>query len=567
MTTAHRYALPPGHRLGEYCIDRYLGSGGFGITYLATDENLNLQVAIKEYLPSDLAMRDADNSVVVKTAQDEDDFEWGRERFLDEARSLARFNHPNIVRVQRFLEAHGTSYIVMDYVEGEPLSDVLARKGAISEAEIHQLVLPLANGLADIHEAGLLHRDIKPSNIIIRDDSTPVLIDFGSARQAVGMKSRSMTSVVTPGYAPLEQYAGKSRQGPATDIYAFGAVLYRCVTGKTPDDATERAIEDVLTPAAQAAVGDYSAVLLTAIDAAMALRMEGRPDSIATFLNDLGEFESPEDHSAVGQATQSSKAGQSGGLAHDDEKPKSMDIARDSRRSDPASEGGNAALGTGRSAVVGFKHSGGLNRWTAVFLYAQMAMSILAISSGDLELQLLRDMSNGAYATEEALIAAASASDDRQTVIGFVQTAVFITSAILILVWIHRTAVNVRQLGVTGLRFTPGWCVGWYFIPFASLWKPYQAMKEIWRASADPSNWQGVRRSTLLPWWWLCWLIWNVASSIAARMSLGAEEIDDLMTANVAIQVSDLLTLPVCLLFLVIMRRIISLQTEHAGKY
>ena len=291
MTTSHdhRYALPPGHHLGEYRIDRYLGSGGFGITYLATDENLNLQVAIKEYLPSDLAMRDADNSVVVKTAEDEDDFEWGRERFLDEARSLARFNHPNIVRVQRFFEAHGTSYIVMDYVEGEPLSGLLERKGTLTEAEIHQFVLPLANGLAVIHEAGLLHRDIKPSNIIIRDDGTSVLIDFGSARQAVGMKSRSVTSVVTPGYAPLEQYATKSRQGPATDIYAFGAVLYRCATGKAPVDATERAIEDELTPATRAVRDSFNPSLLAAIDAALALRMEERPENTAALMGALGD--------------------------------------------------------------------------------------------------------------------------------------------------------------------------------------------------------------------------------------------------------------------------------------
>ena len=289
MTARHRYALPPGHHLGEYRIDRYLGSGGFGITYLATDENLDLQVAIKEYLPSDLALRDADDSVVVKTAEDKVDFEWGRDRFLDEARSLARFNHPNIVRVQRFFEAHGTSYIVMDYIEGEPLSDLLERKSTLTETEIHQLILPLADGLADIHEAGLLHRDIKPSNIIIRADGIPVLIDFGSARQAVGMKSRSMTSVVTPGYAPLEQYAAKSRQGPATDIYAFGAVLYRCVTGKAPDDATERAIEDDLTPAADAAVDGYSKGILAAIDVAIALRMEDRPENIETFLGTLRE--------------------------------------------------------------------------------------------------------------------------------------------------------------------------------------------------------------------------------------------------------------------------------------
>ena len=280
----HRYALPPGYRLGEYRLERYLGSGGFGITYLATDENLNLRVAIKEYLPSDLALREADNSVVVKSAADRDDFEWGRERFLDEARSLARFNHPNIVRVQRFFEAHGTSYIVMDYVEGEPLSELLKRKGTLTEAEVRRSVLPLADGLAAIHDAGLLHRDIKPSNIVIRDDGVPVLIDFGSARQAVGVKSRSVTSVVTPGYAPLEQYATRSPQGPATDIYAFGAVLYRCVTGVTPDDATERAIEDRLTPAAQAAKGDYSSKLLATIDEALAVRAENRLDNIESFV-------------------------------------------------------------------------------------------------------------------------------------------------------------------------------------------------------------------------------------------------------------------------------------------
>ena len=311
MTTGrgHRYALPPGHRLGEYCIDRYLGSGGFGITYLATDENLNLQVAIKEYLPSDLAMRDADNSVVVKTAQDEDDFEWGRERFLDEARSLARFNHPNIVRVQRFFEAHGTSYIVMDYVEGEPLSDLLERKGTLTEAETYQLVLPLANGLAAVHEVGLLHRDIKPGNIIIRDDGTPVLIDFGSARQAMGSKSRSMTSVVTPGYAPLEQYATNSRQGPATDIYAFGAVLYRCVTGKAPNEATERAIKDELTPTTQAAVDNYSTDLLAAIDTTLALRVEDRPQSMTEFLSNLDEVAVPGATARASHTPRSSKAG------------------------------------------------------------------------------------------------------------------------------------------------------------------------------------------------------------------------------------------------------------------
>ena len=278
-------ALPPGYRLGEYRIERYLGSGGFGITYSAIDENLNHRVAIKEYLPKSLAMRDANDRVTVATAEDEADFRWGLDRFLDEARALAHFDHPNIVGVKRFIEAHGTGYIVMEFVDGEPLSERLKRKPTLTEAEIREHVLPLAAGLAEIHAAGLLHRDIKPSNIVVRADGVPVLIDFGSARVAVGARSQSLTAVVTPGYAPLEQYSSSiGDQGPTTDIYALGAVLYRCVTGKTPWDATERALEDPLTPVAEAADGAYREGLLTAIDAALAIRADERPRDIAAFL-------------------------------------------------------------------------------------------------------------------------------------------------------------------------------------------------------------------------------------------------------------------------------------------
>ena len=277
-------ALPPGRRLGEYRIERCLGSGGFGITYSAIDEHLDRRVAIKEYLPKSLAMRDANDRVTVVTAEDEADFRWGLDRFLDEARALARFDHPNIVGVKRFLEAHGTGYIVMEHVDGEPLSEMLKRKATLTEPEIREHVLPLAAGLSDIHAAGLLHRDIKPSNIVVRADGVPVLIDFGSARLAVNAKSQSLTAVVTPGYAPLEQYSAKGRQLPATDIYALGAVLYRCVTGVTPRDATERALEDQLAPVAGAADGVYSDGLLTAIDAALAMRIDDRPHDVDAFL-------------------------------------------------------------------------------------------------------------------------------------------------------------------------------------------------------------------------------------------------------------------------------------------
>ena len=171
-------------------------------------------MAIKEYLPSDIATRTGDNSVVPQASQFQDDFEWGLERFLDEARTLARFDHRNIIKVYRFFEAHGTAYIVMEYAEGETVSAFLERKGTLKESELKAILYPLLDGLEVVHEADFLHRDIKPGNIIIRDeDNSPVLLDFGSARQAIGARSRSVTSIITPGYAPIEQYSSRGRSG------------------------------------------------------------------------------------------------------------------------------------------------------------------------------------------------------------------------------------------------------------------------------------------------------------------------------------------------------------------
>ena len=307
--SANLIALPPGFRLGEYRIERYLGSGGFGITYAAIDENLNRRVAIKEYLPKALAMRDDDARVTFATAEDEDDFRWGLDRFLDEARALARFDHPNIVSVERFIEAHGTGYIVMEHVDGESLSELLRRKPTLTEAEIRENVLPVAAGLDEVHRAGLLHRDIKPSNIVVRANGVPVLIDFGSARHEASAKSRSLTAVITPGYAPLEQYSSSlGDERPATDIYALGAVLYRCVTGDSPPDATDRALEDRLPPAAEAADGIYSPGLLAAIDAALRMRADERPRDIAAFLQlmSTGDIRSDRSEDNREKAAQSS---------------------------------------------------------------------------------------------------------------------------------------------------------------------------------------------------------------------------------------------------------------------
>ena len=273
-------ALPAGFALNEYRIEATLGVGGFGLTYLAVDSNLDLKVAIKEYLPGDIAVRNADNSVKVKSDSAQDTFTWGRTRFLDESRTLASFKHPNIVRVMRFFEANQTAYMVMEFVAGKPLNDWVSLRRPLPQATAVALLLPLLDGLQVVHAAGFLHRDIKPANIFIRDDGSPVLIDFGSARASGG--STDLTAIVTPGYAPLEQYHAQGNQGPWSDIYSIGAVLYWMIVGQKPVDSAARARHDPLAPARQA--GDrnrYSPAFLDVIDWALAPAEEMRPQSVA----------------------------------------------------------------------------------------------------------------------------------------------------------------------------------------------------------------------------------------------------------------------------------------------
>ncbi len=281
----HLSALPSGYRLHDYEIVSVLGVGGFGITYLATDTQLGMQVAVKEYLPNTLAVRTETSTVLPKSTTDENDYRWGLDRFMKEAQTLARFRHLNIVRVLRFFEANGTGYTVMEYERGQSLAAYLrAHPTAMRESELLKLILPLLDGLERVHEAGFLHRDIKPANIYLREDGAPVLIDFGSARQAMGSQTQSLTSVFTPGYAPFEQYFSDGKQGPWTDIYALGAVLYRLVTGKSPPDAAKRIKQDTLEPASILCRGRYSAGFLHAIDQALLMDEQARPQSIDAWL-------------------------------------------------------------------------------------------------------------------------------------------------------------------------------------------------------------------------------------------------------------------------------------------
>ena len=286
MTTDNVHALPLGTRLGDYRLDAIIGHGGFGITYRAFDSQLAKVVAIKEYLPIEFAVRTADGKVVPRGARYADDFAWGRERFLDEARALARFRHPHIVPVLRFLAANGTAYTVMEFEDGQSVAQLLRQNGGqgggrrLPPDDVRRLAEGILDGLAAVHAQGFLHRDIKPSNIIIRRDGVPILIDFGAARQAMGGRTRTLTSVLTPQYAPIEQYAMDGKQGPWTDIYSAAAVLHHAIAGVPPPEAASRVGHDPYKPLAVTQADRYDPTFLAAIDRALAFVPTERPQSV-----------------------------------------------------------------------------------------------------------------------------------------------------------------------------------------------------------------------------------------------------------------------------------------------
>ena len=296
MTVAYHHALPSGTRISSYEVRGVLGVGGFGITYKAFDHDLVRDVAIKEYLPTTLAVRSGDRTTVTpKSEGDSKDFRYGLQRFLDEARTLARFREPHIVRIITYLESHGTAYFVMDYEEGESLGERLKTAITLPEASIRAIAIPILRGLTAIHAQQFLHRDIKPQNIYLRRNGSPVLLDFGAARQALGAHSRAMTGLVTPGYAPFEQYLSGDKQGPWSDIYGVGATIYHCVTGYAPVAATDRvaAIRDGETDPVLKVVGllgeRYSSTFLDVMVWMLAPESKDRPQSADEALQALPE--------------------------------------------------------------------------------------------------------------------------------------------------------------------------------------------------------------------------------------------------------------------------------------
>lgn len=300
-------ALPPGTRLAEYEILSVLGEGRFGIVYLAMDHGLQRRVAIKEYLPAALASRGSGMEVTLRSDGHVETFALGLESFVDEARLLARLDHPALMRVYRFWEANRTAYMVMPYYEGITLAfarEAMARPP--DEAWLRDLLLPLLGALDVLHGASCYHRDISPENILLLPDGRPVLLDFGAARHVIGDRNEAFTVILKPAFTPIEQYAEstKLRQGPWTSLYALAAVAYYCVSGHPPVASTVRAVDDQMEPLFQVVdrLGrsfpelNYSVAFVSAIERALNVRPQERPQSVAEFrralLGDRGAAES-----------------------------------------------------------------------------------------------------------------------------------------------------------------------------------------------------------------------------------------------------------------------------------
>ena len=279
-----RIPLPTGTQIDHYVIDTVLGAGGFGITYLAKHFRLAKTFAIKEYFPNDFSYREGRS--IKPTATNGSTYRWGLDRFLAEARALAKFKHPSIVDVVSVFEAHDTAYIVLAYESGLSFRDWLDDLDRpVSQAEFDVIAAALLDALEDVHAHDLLHRDIAPDNIMIRVDGTPVLIDFGAARASLRGVAQAYSVIVKKGYSPPEQYSSNpEHQGPWTDIYAMSASFYKAVTGNTPQDATDRLLRDTLEPAASSlAASGFRPGFLAAIDHGLKLRPSDRPRDVATW--------------------------------------------------------------------------------------------------------------------------------------------------------------------------------------------------------------------------------------------------------------------------------------------
>ncbi len=285
-------ALPAGKLLGEFELTSVLGEGGFGIVYVGWDRSLLRKVAIKEYMPASLAARNGSTQVQVRSERHRETFDLGLRSFINEARLLAQFDHPSLVKVYRFWEANGTAYMVMPLYEGVTLKDKLRQMGQPpSEEWLMQLLAPLTEALAVIHAENCFHRDIAPDNVILlAGTERPLLLDFGAARRVIGDMTQALTVILKPGYAPVEQYAEvpEMKQGGWTDVYALAASVHYAIMGRTPPTSVSRLLDDKFVPLSRSAAGRYSERFLLAMDRALKVRPAERTPSVDALRADLG---------------------------------------------------------------------------------------------------------------------------------------------------------------------------------------------------------------------------------------------------------------------------------------
>jgi len=296
MAQQSNQPLPDGYQLQNYRIASVLSCGGFSIVYLAYDEN-DQPVAIKEFLPSQLALRKQGDALPSISDENLPTFRYGMKCFFEEGRSLAGLSHPNVVRVLNFFRANETVYMVMRYERGRTLQEhIQVRRGAIKENFIRRVFALLLNGLREVHSNKLLHLDIKPANIYIRNDGTPVLIDFGAARQTLAGDGLKLNPMYTPGFAPPEQYKNRELLGPWSDCYSVGASMFACMAGVAPQAADQRAEKDRYVSATKLFNGKYSRHLLETVDWCLQLDHLKRPQSVFALQKVLMREKDPEVH-------------------------------------------------------------------------------------------------------------------------------------------------------------------------------------------------------------------------------------------------------------------------------
>ncbi len=357
----HQHLLPLGTRIAEFEVKGVVGEGGFGTVYLAFDHSLLRTVALKEYLPTALAQRSGTSQVVVRSERNRETFEAGMKSFINEARLLAQFDHPALVKVYRFWEANNTAYLVMPYYEGVNFRQLIRDEPErIDEHYLRDMLAPLLDALEYLHQAQIFHRDIAPDNIMILQNGQPVLLDFGAARRVISDMTQALTVILKPGFAPIEQYADdpSMKQGSWTDIYALSAVLYYALLRKAPPAAVTRMIKDNLQPLVKdESLMHYDRDFLGAIDGGLAVVPENRIQTIADFRSRLGMRTYIRPRSSGAASASGASAGDSGlprtgartGIPVPRTMPVVTGVGAGAKAADPASPAAPAAQAIART--------------------------------------------------------------------------------------------------------------------------------------------------------------------------------------------------------------------------